>query len=174
MKNHATRSVLAAIFTLLFVASVAFAHPLGNFTINHFARIEVGSDRLAIHDVIDMAEIPAFQELQKIKASGEREPSVEELKAYAEQAAAKLVEGILLEVDGTQVPLNVRSTIATTPSGAGGLPTLRIECDFAVDFDTTSDTHRMRFENITYRARLGWREVVAVPAVGTSIFDSTA
>ncbi len=178
MKNHATRprraSVLAATLTLLFAASLASAHPLGNFTINHFARIEVGSDRIAIHYVIDMAEIPAFQELQKIKASGDSEPSVEQLKAYAEQAAAKLVEGILLEVDGSQVPLNIRSTLATTPPGAGGLPTLRIECDFAGSFDASTATHRVRFEDINYRDRLGWREIVAVPAVGMSIFDSTA
>ena len=178
MKNHATRlrraSVLAALFTILFVASIAFAHPLGNFTINHFARIEVGSDRIAIHYVVDMAEIPAFQELQKIKASGNDEPSVEELKAYAEHAAAKLVEGILLEVDGSQVPLNVRSTLATTPPGAGGLPTLRIESDFVGSFDANIATHRMRFENINYRDRLGWREIVAVSAAGMSIFDSTA
>lgn len=178
MRNYSTRlrrtSVLAAIFTLLFVTGIAFAHPLGNFTINHFARIEIGSSSVAVHYVIDMAEIPAFQELQKIKVSGNVEPSVEELKAYAEQAAAKLAEGILLEIDGSPVPMNVRSTLATTPAGAGGLPTVRIECDFAGSFDAGVATHRVRLENINYRDRLGWREMVAVPAAGISIFDSTA
>lgn len=178
MKNHSTRprriSVLAATFTLLFAAGVALAHPLGNFTINHFARIDVGSNSVAIHYVIDMAEIPAFQELQIINTRGKAEPSVEELKAYAEQTAAKLVEGLLLEVDGSQVPLNVRSSGVTTPTGAGGLRTLRIECDFAGSFDANAAAHRLRFENVNYRDRLGWREIVAVPATGISVFDSTA
>ncbi len=168
-----SRCLLVAAAMVAF-AGLAVAHPLGNFTINHFARVEVGSDRVDIHCVVDMAEIPAFQELQKIKASGTAEPSAEELKTYAEQAAAKLIEGILLEVDGSQVSLNVRSAFAATPSGAGGLPTLRIECDFAGSFDASIATHRLRFENVNYRDRLGWREIVAAPAVGTSIFDSTA
>ncbi|MGA9772699.1 MAG: sulfite exporter TauE/SafE family protein [Blastocatellia bacterium] len=174
MKKQSTRLLLAATFTLLFVAGIAFAHPLGNFTINHFARIELGSDRVAVHYVIDMAEIPAFQELQKIKVSGNVEPSVEELKTYAEQAAARLVEGLILEVDGSKIPLNIGSSIATVPTGAGGLPTVRIECDFTGTFDANIATHQLRFENLNYRDRLGWREIVVVPSSGMSIFDSTA
>jgi ABC-type nickel/cobalt efflux system permease component RcnA len=178
MKKHSTRpraaAVLAATLMLLFIASAAFSHPLGNFTINHFARIEAGSNTVAIHYVVDMAEIPAFQELQKIKTNGNGDPSAEELETYAEQAAARLVEGILLEVDGARVSLNIRSSVATTPTGAGGLPTLRIECDFAGSFASAVGPHRVKFENINYRDRLGWREVVTVPAAGMSIYNSTA
>ena len=37
------------------------AHPLGNFTINHYAGIRVEPDRILLDVVIDEAEIPAFQ-----------------------------------------------------------------------------------------------------------------
>ena len=55
--------LVALVFTFG-CASVASAHPLGNFTINHFARLEVGTERISIHYVVDMAEIPTFQTLQ--------------------------------------------------------------------------------------------------------------
>ncbi len=37
------------------------AHPLGNFTINHYAGIRVEPDRVLLDVVIDQAEIPTFQ-----------------------------------------------------------------------------------------------------------------
>ena len=38
-------AIVAAVLGLLAVSSVASAHPLGNFTINHYAGVEVaGSD----------------------------------------------------------------------------------------------------------------------------------
>ena len=40
------------------------AHPLGNFTINHYAGLRVDARRILLDVVIDEAEIPAFQERQ--------------------------------------------------------------------------------------------------------------
>ncbi len=37
------------------------AHPLGNFAINHLARLQPESGRLRVHYVLDIAEIPTFQ-----------------------------------------------------------------------------------------------------------------
>src|SRR5207249_11795108 len=39
----------------------ASAHPLGNFTINRFSRLETSGPRLYVLYVLDMAEIPTFQ-----------------------------------------------------------------------------------------------------------------
>jgi len=39
----------------------ASAHPLGNFTVNHYAGLDISADRLAIDYVLDLAEIPTFQ-----------------------------------------------------------------------------------------------------------------
>ena len=52
--------LLALVAALAFVASAA-AHPLGNFTITRFARVEVARDRLYVRYVVDMAEIPTLQ-----------------------------------------------------------------------------------------------------------------
>ena len=40
-------------------------HPLGNFSISHYAGIEIGADAVRIRYVVDMAEIPTFQEMQE-------------------------------------------------------------------------------------------------------------
>ena len=40
----------------------AAAHPLGNFTINRYSRVELSGDRLYVLYVLDMAEIPTFQQ----------------------------------------------------------------------------------------------------------------
>ena len=41
--------------------AAAAAHPLGNFTVNRFSRVEVSGHRLYVLYVLDMAEIPTFQ-----------------------------------------------------------------------------------------------------------------
>ena len=92
---------------LLFGSSRAIAHPLGNFTINHFTRIEIGTDRVKLHSVIDMAEIPTFQELQKIDSDGDGKVSTAELDDYVASAADHWADGMLLTIDGVRVPLRV-------------------------------------------------------------------
>ena len=51
------------------------AHPLGNFTINHYSGIHVSPDEIRVDYVIDMAEIPAFQEMEAIDTDGDGEGS---------------------------------------------------------------------------------------------------
>jgi ABC-type nickel/cobalt efflux system permease component RcnA len=63
------------------------------------------------------------------------------------------------------------------PQGAGGLPTLRIVCDFQGVINKGTEAggvHRLRFEDANYRERIGWREIVIESANGVAVFDSTA
>jgi hypothetical protein len=46
----------------LSAASVS-AHPLGNFTINRYSRLDISAGRLTLRSVVDMAEIHTFQEM---------------------------------------------------------------------------------------------------------------
>ena len=68
---------LAAVLMAALVAGLtlvpqgtAYAHPLGNFTINRYARLEVYRDAVQIHYVVDMAEIPTFQLIGDVDADG--------------------------------------------------------------------------------------------------------
>ena len=53
--------LLAAVAAALLGAAAAHAHPLGNFTVNRFARVEVAGHRLYVRYVLDLAEIPTYQ-----------------------------------------------------------------------------------------------------------------
>ena len=53
--------VLLAVAAALIGPAAASAHPLGNFTINRFSRVEVSGPRVYVRYVLDLAEIPTFQ-----------------------------------------------------------------------------------------------------------------
>ncbi len=154
----------------------ALAHPLGNFTINHFSRLEVGASLVRVRYVVDMAEIPAFQALQAVDADGDRRTSEAELNDYAAHAVAQYAEGLIITVDGARVPLEETSKRLTMPEGVGGLRTLRLECEFVGQFSPQAQRapRRLRFEDTNYNNRTGWRETVVAPAPGVAVFDSTA
>jgi ABC-type nickel/cobalt efflux system permease component RcnA len=152
----------------------SFAHPLGNFTINHFSRIQVGRGSVRIHAVVDMAEIPTFQELQTIDANGDGQTSETELNDYVRRAAASLANQMILTVDGAHVPLTLVGQNTKLPVGAGGLATLRIELDLEGQFSGSGKAHALSFEDRNYSDRIGWREIVVVPASGVTIFNSSA
>ncbi|HEY7546822.1 MAG TPA: high-affinity nickel-transporter, partial [Blastocatellia bacterium] len=173
LKSKLARLIATMFGVIVSLAAVAAAHPLGNFTINHFVRIEAGPSQIKLHYVIDMAEIPAFQETQAIDADHDGVTSEEELTAYLDRQSSKLAEGLQLTIDGRRQPLTLAGKRIEQPAGAGGLATLRIELDFIASVVATA-THRVRLENRNYEERIGWREITVGSTAGVSVFDSNA
>ena len=157
-------------------AGVALAHAIGNFTINHFARIEVGRERVAIRFIVDMAEIPALQELQLADSDGDGTTSGAELDNYLARVAPQLASNLLLTVDDAKLTLKPLARTISTPDGNGGLPTLRIECDYEAMLPSAASTRtrQLRFENNNHRERIGWHEIVVGGAAGVAVFDTDA
>jgi len=52
-----------AVGLVLVSAGSAAAHPLGNFTVNHYNGIALLPDRVEVLAIVDIAEIPTAQEL---------------------------------------------------------------------------------------------------------------
>ena len=50
---------------LIFSSVTSFAHPMGNFSVNHYAKITIGQTSIDLRYLIDMAEIPTFQETRQ-------------------------------------------------------------------------------------------------------------
>lgn len=166
--------LLLTAICLFAAVTVTEAHPLGNFSVNHYARLEVGPERVRVRYVVDMAEIPTLQVLQQLGANEAGEVSNAALRSYLDRAAAEYAKGLLLTIDNAQVPLELITKNIEQRSGAGGLTTLRIECDLAGALASQGPIGRVRFENNNHSDRLGWREIVISPASGVSVFDSTA
>ncbi|MEW6128617.1 MAG: sulfite exporter TauE/SafE family protein [Acidobacteriota bacterium] len=150
------------------------AHPLGNFTVNHYSRIQIHRDRINIRYVVDMAEIPAFQTLATLDTDNNGKPSQAALTAYGEQTAKLYAKGLSLLLDGEPLELKTLSQTVSTPDGNGGLPTLRIECEFSSNIKTTNDTQRLVYRDSNHTERSGWHEIVIAPDAGLAVFDSTA
>lgn len=170
------RRLIVLAFVLAGLPAVAAtAHPLGNFTVNHFARIEAGRDRVRIHYVVDMAEIPAFQQLQVIDLDRDGVRSASETDSYLMKSVSEYTGGLSVELDGKRQQLRIESPTISTPAGAGGMLNLRIECDLiterSIPFGAT--IRRLEILDGNHSDKLGWREMIVVPD-GVSVFESTA
>src|SRR5262249_38139737 len=95
----------------------AAAHPLGNFTVNQYSRLEIGRDAVRVHYIVDMAEIPAFQERQAIDADGDGQLSDAEQTAYLAKQVPKLIGGLDLSVGGAPLALQLVDQSLDFPPG---------------------------------------------------------
>ena len=137
------RLVLLAVgAAALALPALAAAHPLGNFTINRFSRVEAPGQRVYVRYVLDMAEIPTFQ-------AGHID-----VPAYARRIA----RNAHLVVDGRPASLVPVRTALAHPLGAGGLHTTRLEVVLAGPSLTGRASVAYHDEN--YSNRIGWKEIV--------------
>jgi ABC-type nickel/cobalt efflux system permease component RcnA len=165
MGRHQPARLLVAALALaagLLLPATVSAHPLGNFTINHYAGLSIAPDRIDLDIVIDMAEIPAFQERQAMDADGDGSVADDEAATWASGACGSLAVKLELRRDEARVGLVAGSSSVEFPPGAGGLSTLRLECGYRAALEpaiATSTT--IAFDDASYPERIGWREIVA-------------
>ncbi|MEP7033732.1 MAG: hypothetical protein ABI879_07125, partial [Actinomycetota bacterium] len=99
--------VIALSAAIVAVPSAAFAHPLGNFTVNLYSEIRVTPGEVRIDYVLDMAEIPTFQEMASIDTDGDGTGSDAERASWAERTAPDLLSNLTLTIGGRSVDLHV-------------------------------------------------------------------
>src|SRR6266705_5359851 len=88
-------------FAAVLVPAVALAHPLGNFTINHYAGIRVEPTRVLLDVVIDEAEIPAFQATQAYDVDGDGTLSATEIDGARHAGCQSVGRDLSLAVAGS-------------------------------------------------------------------------
>lgn len=165
--------ILSGLFILVLAFS-AFAHPLGNFSVNQYSRLEVEKSRIKIRQVLDLAEIPTFQLQSEIDADKDGVLSEAELNAYAERITPEILSKLALTVNNQPTEIRAESKNVALQTGAGNLPTLRIEWNLASDITNLSDKNQVKFENKNYIERIGWNEIVLNRVGNVNIFDSNA
>ena len=156
---------------LLAFAGTAAAHPLGNFTRNQYTGLRLLPDRVEADYVVDMAEIPAFQTRQEIDANGDQTVSPAEAAAWRGASCPRLAAGLVLRLAGRRLDLTTVTSQLSFPPGAGGLPTLRLECGLATARGAVRGAGTLTLVNRNYPDRLGWREITAV-GDGTTVTSS--
>jgi nickel/cobalt exporter len=155
--------LIAATAAAFALATSANAHPLGNFTINRYSRIEPSGDRLYVLYVLDLAEIPTFQAKPQVAAEGEAR--------YATGLARSIGRHLELTVDGRRSMLTPIRRVLAFPPGQAGLRTTRLEVVFRGP--ELSGTSRIAYRDANYSGRIGWKEITAQPQAGARLRAST-
>jgi nickel/cobalt transporter (NicO) family protein len=143
-----------ALAASLVSSPAAEAHPLGNFTINRYAGLEVAGRDVYVRYALDVAEIPTYQLGKELRSPG-----------YPAHLADKLV----LTLNGRRASLAVVDSRVALRPGAGGLETLRLDVVFrAVAAAGTT----LAFDDRSFADRIGWREVTLIARDGGSVVAS--
>ncbi len=162
-------AALLACTLILFVPAIALAHPLGNFTVNHFAGIRVEPGRVVLDVVIDEAEIPTFQDRLRIDTDGDGVISDVESNVERLAACPRLVPDLGLTANGRRLDLAVFEAGLSFPPGTAGLSTMRLVCEFSAALpDAVQWPARIGFDDTSHPGRIGWHEVV-VTGSGVSV-----
>jgi nickel/cobalt transporter (NicO) family protein len=130
-------------------AVLAFAHPMGNFSVNHYARFEPVAGGLRIHYVLDLAEIPTFELFQQWGEGADR------TRKAREQARA-WAQGLAIRVDGSPAKVRVETAEITVADGAGNMPVAHISARLIVD----AAGGTLAYDDRNYQGRAGWKEIV--------------
>ena len=147
-------------------ASTLDGHPMGNFSVNHYARLEVASPRSTFTYVIDFAEIPTFELLQEWKIDARNAPA---LQARAATHAKDWLTGVLVTGNGRKVTPLLHAVRPTIQSGAGGMPILRVAISASLDLRSGA----VEYEDRNYPGRTGWKEIVIRGGSGARILTAS-
>jgi nickel/cobalt exporter len=178
MRNRSSRlrSLLAALVALCFTLapSPLSAHPMGNFSISHYAGIRIERGFVELTYMIDMAEIPTFQEMQQSGIVADAsDPRVE---AYLARQAENFKKGLTITVNGRPVFLELMAKQILFSQGAGNLPTTKLGMVYrgGISESCSADNCQLSYRDANFPDRIGWKEIVAGPGPGVSFESSTA
>ncbi|HEY3740384.1 MAG TPA: hypothetical protein VGL53_11090, partial [Bryobacteraceae bacterium] len=165
MTRRPTRLTLA----MAAFAAFATAHPMGNFSVSHYAHIEVqGSGVAKVTYVLDLAELPTYELLQKWDLKQSSPAFQIEAKAAAE--AKGWVANLKFRVDGKPVAVRILDTKIVMASGAGNLPIARVTSHLDVPLSASG---ALDYEDGNYPDRAGWKEIVIGAAKGVTLVEAS-
>ncbi len=154
-------------FLMLMGASGVSAHPMGNFSVSHYARLTVKPNGIAVQYALDLAEIPTFELLRDWKA--ERSSPLSQLNGKAAEQASEWLKNLAITVDGKPARAVLERVSLVIADGAGNLPIMRITGQAHVN------AHGVRFayEDHNYPERAGWKEIVIDSGAGTTLIKAS-
>jgi nickel/cobalt transporter (NicO) family protein len=170
------RAVIAsALLLAAIVPAAAMAHPLGNFTVNQYTRLDVARSDVSVRYVLDMAEIPTFQRRQIVDANHDGRVSRAETALEAKRLVAIVAPHLRLLADGRPVRLVLETARAAFPHGQGGLSTTRVDARFrAAGIRLTGAPQTFTLSNGYATDRVGWRELLVARGDGVSVRSTDA
>jgi len=166
MEKRKPRSMWLTV-ALLVVGTNLAAHPMGNFSVNHYARMEPGAQGVKILYVLDLAEIPTFELLQKwnLADGGGRE----QIEQAARLQAREWIANLVISVNGRSVTPHLLSPEVVMAPGAGGMQVMRVNMPLVLPVASG----KIEYVDKNYPGRAGWKEIVIAAALGGTAEQST-
>jgi hypothetical protein len=156
----------------LWFAPRGFAHPMGNFSVNHYSKISLEREGIRVSYIIDLAEIPTYQELQQGNVTANvADPAV---TRFVASRGAEFARGLSVRVGGQPVSLQLLSSQVIFPSGAGGLPTMKMGFVYQAAYPPDRSSARLEYADNNYPGHAGWKEIVALGTAASLITSSVA
>jgi nickel/cobalt exporter len=135
-------------------ASLLSAHPMGNFSVNHFARILPHDGGAEISYVLDFAEIPTYELFPKWNLQATSPQAA--LENRADDEARGWVGNLSVTIGGSKVQPRLESSHMTLTDGVGGMKVMRVEMKVSVK----GNAGKLQYEDRNYPERAGWKEIV--------------
>jgi nickel/cobalt transporter (NicO) family protein len=153
--------------SILLVSAAIWAHPMGNFSVSHYSRIEMTARGANVRYVLHLAEIPTVQLLQqwKLEAGSPRE----DLERRAADQARDWARNLRIRSGGNEVTPRVAHTAISIDKSVSGMPVMRIQTDLVVDVAPGVLT----YEDGNFPDRAGWKEIVIVAGENAAIEKAT-
>ena len=134
VRTSTPRSLLpvAGLVLLLFTRE-ALAHPLGNFAVCHYTRLQPSGDTVRVRYVLDFAEIPTLAEMERLDADRDGAVGAAEKESYLGRAVPEWVNGLHLTVQGRPAPLRQQRAKPQRRAAGEELAAAqvdRVRCDF--------------------------------------------
>ncbi len=143
-------------FSVALCTATAAAHPLGNFTINHLAKIGVKHGMLRLHYVLDIAEIPTFQIMNDRRGRW----NSERMQAWADAQSQYVRSALHITDNGALLSMQTMGASARLRPGAGGLPILYWTGEFESPL-ADKRAHAVAVQDTVYAdRRIGWKDVI--------------
>ena len=147
-------------------AAAALAHPMGNFSVSHYARLEPGPQGVDLVYALDLAEIPTFDLLRSWNL--ERDSPREQLEARARAQARLWLSQLRITSNSRPVRAEFLSSELAIADGAGNLPIARITAHARVNASGA-----ITYEDPNFAERSGWKEIVILAGRGTSLVQAS-
>src|SRR5580704_16624896 len=173
VKARIVRYFLAAAATLAVIPDPSPAHPMGNFSISHYAGITIEGRFVEVRYFIDMAEIPTFQEIQQNSMVAQSDDP--RVRSYLSSQAEAFRKNLLVTLNGQPLSLETTSRDILFSPGAGNLPTMKFGLLYRAQLSETCAvmTCELEYHDANFPGRLGWKEVVASSSHGVKIQNSS-
>lgn len=171
--KRASFLVCVSLLITLLAPTVAVAHPLGNFTVNRYSRLEVTGGQVRLTYIVDMAEIPAHQERTQMDRNGDNTIDQVEQNGYVSDLLDSVQQHLALRLNDQPTAWTLEQSDLSFPTGQAGLPTLRLVSHWTAPLEGQPVVWQADYRDANYADRLGWQEVVVQAGTGAELQSSS-